>query len=65
MAQVAIDLIPPESLLSQLHHSQQILDFLAAVIGAPVYRNLYTGPSRYFDERAIRTPDSPASVRLR
>ena len=36
MAQVAIDLIPPESLLSQLHHSQQILDFLATVIGAPV-----------------------------
>ena len=40
LAQVATDLIPPESLLSQLHHSQQMLDFLAAVIGAPVYRNL-------------------------
>jgi hypothetical protein len=24
-----------------------------------------TGPIRYFDERVIRTPDSPASVRLR
>ncbi|MCP4769729.1 MAG: arpA protein [Gammaproteobacteria bacterium] len=40
LAQVATDLIPSEFLLSQLHHSQQMLDFLAAVIGAPVYRNL-------------------------
>jgi hypothetical protein len=40
LAQVATDLIPPESLLSQLHQSQAMLDFLTAVIGVPVYRNL-------------------------
>jgi predicted 2-oxoglutarate/Fe(II)-dependent dioxygenase YbiX len=40
LAQVAADLIPPGFLLSKLHRSQQMLDFLGAVIGAPVYRNL-------------------------
>jgi hypothetical protein len=39
LAQVATDLIPEDSLLSQLHHSQLMLDFLGAVIGEPVYRN--------------------------
>ena len=39
LAQVATDLIPTDFMLSQLHRSQQMLDFLAAVIGAPVYRN--------------------------
>jgi hypothetical protein len=40
LAQVAADLIPPDSTLYRLHRSQQMLDFLAAVIGQPVYRNL-------------------------
>jgi predicted 2-oxoglutarate/Fe(II)-dependent dioxygenase YbiX len=39
LAQVATDLIPEDSLLSRLHHSQLMLDFLSAVIGEPVYRN--------------------------
>jgi hypothetical protein len=39
LAQVATDLIPEDSLLSRLHHSQLMRDFLAAVIGEPVYRN--------------------------
>ena len=39
LAQVATDLIPKDFLLSRLHHSQFMLDFLGAVIGEPVYRN--------------------------
>lgn len=39
LAQVAADLIPPDSLLSQLYHSQAMLDFLGAVIGEKIYRN--------------------------
>ncbi len=39
LAQVAADLIPPEFLLSQLYHSDLMLDFLAAVNEQPVYRN--------------------------
>jgi hypothetical protein len=39
LAQVATDLIPEDSLLSRLHHSQLMLDFLGAAIGEPVYRN--------------------------
>ena len=39
LAQVATDLIPDDSLLSKLHHSQLMLDFLSAVIDEPVYRN--------------------------
>jgi predicted 2-oxoglutarate/Fe(II)-dependent dioxygenase YbiX len=40
LAQVATDLIPTDFLLSQLHRSQAMLDFLSAVIEQPVYRNL-------------------------
>jgi hypothetical protein len=40
LAQVAADLIPPEFLLNQLYRSDLMLDFLAAVTGKPVYRNL-------------------------
>jgi len=39
LAQVAADLIPPEFLLSQLFHSDLMLDFLSAVTGQPIYRN--------------------------
>lgn len=39
LAQVAADLIPSEFLLSQLFHSDLMLDFLAAVTGQPIYRN--------------------------
>ncbi|MDH3630381.1 MAG: hypothetical protein OER98_04605 [Gammaproteobacteria bacterium] len=39
LAQVAADLIPPEFLLSQLYHSDIMLDFLGAITGKPVYRN--------------------------
>lgn len=39
LAQVATDLIPDDFLLSKLHHSQLMLDFLSAVIDEPVYRN--------------------------
>jgi predicted 2-oxoglutarate/Fe(II)-dependent dioxygenase YbiX len=39
LAQVAADLIPPEFLLSQLYHSNLMLDFLSCVAERPVYRN--------------------------
>ncbi len=39
LSQVAADLIPADFLLSRLHHSQLMLDFLSAVITEPVYRN--------------------------
>ncbi len=39
LAQVAADLIPAEFLLSQLYHSNLMLDFLAAVSEQPTYRN--------------------------
>ena len=39
LAQVAADLIPPGFVLSRLYHSQQMLDFLGAVSGQPIYRN--------------------------
>ena len=39
LSQVAADLIPPEFLLSQLYHSDLMLDFLGAITGKPVYRN--------------------------
>ena len=39
LAQVAADLIPAESLLSQLYHSPVMLDFLGAVSGQRIYRN--------------------------
>ena len=39
LSQVAADLIPSTSLLSQLYHDEFMLDFLSAVNGQPVYRN--------------------------
>ncbi len=39
LAQVAADLIPAEFLLSQLYHSDLMLDFMAAVSEQPTYRN--------------------------
>ena len=39
LAQVATDLIPTDSLLYQLYHSTDMLQFLSAIIGQPVYRN--------------------------
>ena len=39
LAQVAADLIPPESLLSQLYHAPLMRQFLGAVLEAPVYLN--------------------------
>jgi len=39
LAQVAADLIPSDFVLSQLYHSQLMLDFLAAVSGQTIYRN--------------------------
>ncbi len=39
LAQVGVDLIPPEFLLSQLYRSDLMLDFLSAVTEKPVYRN--------------------------
>jgi hypothetical protein len=39
LAQVAADLIPADFLLSQLYHSDLMLDFLSAVTERPIYRN--------------------------
>ncbi|MCG6890449.1 MAG: arpA protein [Gammaproteobacteria bacterium] len=39
LAQVATDLIPTDSLLSQLHRSGLMIDFLSSVLQQPVYRN--------------------------
>lgn len=39
LAQVAADLIPADFLLSQLYRSDEMLAFLSAVCGQPVYRN--------------------------
>jgi len=39
LAQVAADLIPADFLLSQLYHSDSMLDFLSAVTEQPIYRN--------------------------
>ena len=40
LAQVATDLIPPDCLLNQLYRSEEMLQFLAAIIDQPVYRNM-------------------------
>ena len=39
LAQVAADLIPADFLLSQLYHSDSMLDFLSAVTEQPIFRN--------------------------
>lgn len=39
LAQVAADLIPKESLLSQLYRSSAMIEFLTCIIEQPVYRN--------------------------
>lgn len=39
LSQVATDLIPEQHLLSRLYYSSVLIDFLAAVLKQPVYRN--------------------------
>ena len=39
LAQVATDLIPTDSLLNELYHSEEMLLFLSTIIEQPVYRN--------------------------
>jgi hypothetical protein len=39
LAQVAADLIPEDFLLTHLYRSNSMIDFLAAIIGQPVYQN--------------------------
>ncbi|HUV22383.1 MAG TPA: hypothetical protein VMZ32_11365 [Gammaproteobacteria bacterium] len=39
LAQIATDLIPTDSLLSQLHRSGLMIDFLSSVLQQPVYQN--------------------------
>jgi hypothetical protein len=39
LAQIAADLIPADFLLSQLYHSDSMIDFLSALTEQPIYRN--------------------------
>jgi hypothetical protein len=39
LSQVATDLIPPDYLLSKLHHSPLMIDFLSSVLQQPVYQS--------------------------